>query len=146
MPSIPLQEIFTRVVFEDKYDTEKGKTDKHTRKNNAVCIQDSQRCIIQVAYAPIAETVLCSLVHKYVAPDSFLLSSKGFSLKVYIFFSFEINTKIIFPHPIPSYNKWLKNNHCWCFLSFTISATGFFNLSPFQSLSHPNSFQPPNTR
>lgn len=57
MSLIPLPEIFTKVVFDDKYHIEKG---KHTRKSNAICILERHRGIIQVDGAPTAEIVLCS--------------------------------------------------------------------------------------
>ena len=33
-PSIPFPEIFTKIVFEDKYGIEKDKADNHRRKSN----------------------------------------------------------------------------------------------------------------
>lgn len=69
-PSIPFPDIFTSVIFEDKYGKEKGKTNKHTRQSNTGGLSpERQRCIIQVDGAPAANTVPCSRICNHAIPD-----------------------------------------------------------------------------
>jgi hypothetical protein len=48
----------------------KVKTDKHSRKSNATCVLESQRCIVQVDDAPATKSVSGSHIRIHVAPNS----------------------------------------------------------------------------
>ena len=59
-PSITFPEIFTRVVFEDKYGKEKGKTNKHTRQSNTVFHQKDRDALFRLTV--LQQLTLCHAV------------------------------------------------------------------------------------
>lgn len=59
-PSIPFPDIFTRVVFEDKYGKEKGKTNKHTRQSNTVFHQKDRDALFRLMV--LQQLTLCHAV------------------------------------------------------------------------------------
>lgn len=91
MPSIPLPEMFTRIVFEVDCGIGWSKTDKHTGKCYAVCMLETQRRITHIDSAPATKTAMHPLpTMPHLTSPPFCFNSSVFTLTGHLLLSWPV--------------------------------------------------------